>query len=156
MHEDYSLTCPPLSIARYSFKQLSRLRRREENEKCPNFETVTKGIRTRALSIASPQSYRASLYCVETVLLCIDRQRFVNFIYTICLCFQMRHNNKLLVRTSMRRTVVDIILPYETNIIYDFIKQCFIEINTASKLATRHGLSRGCVKYGLPDHFKPF
>ena len=29
---DYSLTFPPLSIARYSFIQLSRLRRREENE----------------------------------------------------------------------------------------------------------------------------
>ena len=28
----YSLTCPPLSIARNSFIQLSRLRRREENE----------------------------------------------------------------------------------------------------------------------------
>ena len=27
-----SLTCPPLSIARYSFIQLSLLRRREENE----------------------------------------------------------------------------------------------------------------------------
>ena len=32
LRNDYSLTCPPLSIARYSFIQLSRLRRREENE----------------------------------------------------------------------------------------------------------------------------
>ena len=38
-----SLTFPPLSIARYSFIQLSRLRRREVNEKCPIFETVAKG-----------------------------------------------------------------------------------------------------------------
>ena len=29
---DYSLTFPPLSITRYSFIQLSRLRGREENE----------------------------------------------------------------------------------------------------------------------------
>ena len=32
LRNDYSLTCPPLSIARHSFIQLSRLRRREENE----------------------------------------------------------------------------------------------------------------------------
>ena len=32
LRNDYSLTCPPLSIARYSLIQLSRLRRREENE----------------------------------------------------------------------------------------------------------------------------
>ena len=37
--------------------------------KCPNFETVTQGIRTRVLSIASPAfyqlSYRAPLYQVQ-------------------------------------------------------------------------------------------
>ena len=32
LRNDYSLTCPPLSIARYSFIQLSRLRRREVKE----------------------------------------------------------------------------------------------------------------------------
>ena len=32
LRNDYTLTCPPLSIARYSFIQLSRLRRREVNE----------------------------------------------------------------------------------------------------------------------------
>ena len=32
LRSDYFLTLPPLSIARYSFIQLSRLRRREENE----------------------------------------------------------------------------------------------------------------------------
>ena len=32
LRNDYSLTFPPLSTARYSFIQLSRLRRREENE----------------------------------------------------------------------------------------------------------------------------
>ena len=41
----------------YIFIQLRRLRRREEKRKCPNFETVAKGIRTRALSIASPAFY---------------------------------------------------------------------------------------------------
>ena len=60
LRNDYSLTFPPLSIARYSFIQLSRLRRREVKEKCPNFETVTTGIRTRALSIASPAFYQLS------------------------------------------------------------------------------------------------
>ena len=39
--EVYSLTFPPLSIARYSFIQL-------RERKCPNFETVAKGIRTWA------------------------------------------------------------------------------------------------------------
>ena len=55
--EDYSLTFPPLSIARYSLIQLSELGRR--GEKNPNFETVAKGIRTQALSIASLAFYRA-------------------------------------------------------------------------------------------------
>ena len=32
LYKDYSLTFPPLSIARYSFIQLSGLRSREENE----------------------------------------------------------------------------------------------------------------------------
>ena len=32
LRNDYSLTCPPLSITMYSFIQLSRLRSREENE----------------------------------------------------------------------------------------------------------------------------
>ena len=32
LRNDYSVTFPPLPIARYSFIQLSRLRRREENE----------------------------------------------------------------------------------------------------------------------------
>ena len=32
LRNDYTLTFPPLSIARYSFIQLSRLRRREVNE----------------------------------------------------------------------------------------------------------------------------
>ena len=41
LRNNYSLTPSPLSIARYSFIQLSGLRRREENEKCPNFETNT-------------------------------------------------------------------------------------------------------------------
>ena len=32
LRNDYSLTCPPLYIARFSFIQLSRLRHREEND----------------------------------------------------------------------------------------------------------------------------
>ena len=38
-----SLTFPPLSIARYSFIQLSRLRRQWREGKCPIFQTVAKG-----------------------------------------------------------------------------------------------------------------
>ena len=49
-------TCPPLHCL-YIFIQLRRLRHREEKIKCPNFKTVAKGIRTRALSIASPAFY---------------------------------------------------------------------------------------------------
>ena len=37
-----SLACPPLSIARYSFIQLSQLGRQWRERKCPNFETVAK------------------------------------------------------------------------------------------------------------------
>ena len=38
-----SLTFPPLSIARYSFIQLSQLGRQWRERKCPIFETVPKG-----------------------------------------------------------------------------------------------------------------
>ena len=38
-----SLTFPPLSIARYSFIQLSQLGRQLRERKCPIFETVAKG-----------------------------------------------------------------------------------------------------------------
>ena len=38
-----SLTFPPLSIARYSFIQLSEQGRQWRERKCPIFETVTKG-----------------------------------------------------------------------------------------------------------------
>ena len=38
-----SLTFPPLSIARYSFIQLSELERQWRERKCPIFETVAKG-----------------------------------------------------------------------------------------------------------------
>ena len=37
-----TLTCPPLSIARYSFIQLSEQGRQWRERKCPIFETVTK------------------------------------------------------------------------------------------------------------------
>ena len=53
-----SLTFPPLSIARYSFIQLSQLKRQWRERKCQIFETVAKRIRTRAHLIASPAFYR--------------------------------------------------------------------------------------------------
>ena len=62
-----SLIFPPLSIARYSFKQLSQLGRQWRERKCPIFETVAKGDSNPgsldcesgvlALSYRAPQSY---------------------------------------------------------------------------------------------------
>ena len=43
LRNDYSLTCPPLSIARYSFIQLSRLRRREEKENAQTSKRYQRG-----------------------------------------------------------------------------------------------------------------
>ena len=58
-----SLTFPPLSIARYSFIQLSQLGRQWRERKCPIFETVTKGdLNPGSLDCESgilPLSYRA-------------------------------------------------------------------------------------------------
>ena len=53
-----SLTFPLLSIARYSFIQMSQLGRQWRERKCPIFETEAKGIRTRAHLIASSAFYR--------------------------------------------------------------------------------------------------
>ena len=47
LRNDYSLTCPPLSIARYSFIQLSRLRRREENENAQTSKLYQRGFEPR-------------------------------------------------------------------------------------------------------------
>ena len=43
LRNDYSLTFPPLSIARYSFKQLSRLRRREVKENAQTSKRYQRG-----------------------------------------------------------------------------------------------------------------
>ena len=60
-----SLTFPPLSIARYSFIQLSQLGRQWRERKCPIFETVAKGdSNPGSLHCESgilPLSYRAPL-----------------------------------------------------------------------------------------------
>ena len=58
-----SLRIPPLSIARYSFIQLSQLGRQWRERTCPIFETVTKGdLNPGSLDCESgilPLSYRA-------------------------------------------------------------------------------------------------
>ena len=63
-----SLTFPPMSIARYSFIQLSQLGRQWRERKCPIFETVTKGdTNPCSLDCESgilPLSYRAPQYRV--------------------------------------------------------------------------------------------
>ena len=63
--EDYSRTFPLLSIATYSFIQQSELGCQWRERKCPNFETVAMGIRSRVLSIASPAFYHRAntLHC---------------------------------------------------------------------------------------------
>ena len=43
LRNDYSLTFPPLSIARYSFIQLSRLRRREVKENAQTSKRYQRG-----------------------------------------------------------------------------------------------------------------
>ena len=56
--EDYSLTFPPLCIARYSFIQLSELGCPGENENAQTLKWYQRGIQTGTLSIASPELYR--------------------------------------------------------------------------------------------------
>ena len=64
-----SLAFPPLSIARYSFIQLSELGRQWRERKCPIFETVTKRRSNQgSLDCESgilPLSYRAPLPVVK-------------------------------------------------------------------------------------------
>ena len=43
LSNEYSLTCPPLSIARYSFIQLSQLGRREEKENAQTSKRYQRG-----------------------------------------------------------------------------------------------------------------
>ncbi len=65
-----SLTCPPLSIARYSFIQLSQLGPQWTERKCPIFETVAKGDSNAGSldceSCILPRSYRARCDCKES------------------------------------------------------------------------------------------
>ena len=63
LRNDYSLTFPPLSIARYSFKQLSRLRRREVKENAQTskrhqrgFEPGLSRLRVRHSTTEPPRS----------------------------------------------------------------------------------------------------
>ena len=61
LRNDYSLTFPPLSIARYSCIQLSRLRRREVKEKMPKLRNGNNGDSNPGSgSIASPAFYQLS------------------------------------------------------------------------------------------------
>ena len=66
-----SLTFPPLSIARYSFIQLSQQGRQWRERKCPIFETVANGdSNPRSLDCEScilPLSYRAPWTADENV-----------------------------------------------------------------------------------------
>ena len=61
MRNDYSLIFPPLSIARYSFIQLSQQGRQLRGRICPIFETVATGSLDCESGIL-PLSYRAPQY----------------------------------------------------------------------------------------------
>ena len=80
-----SLTFPPLSIARYSFIQLSQQGRQWRERKCPIFEMVAKGDSNQgSLDCESgvlPLSYRAPCH-IHNSLFQIDRP---SIIITACL-----------------------------------------------------------------------
>ena len=71
LRNDYSLTFPPLYIARYPFKQLSQLGLQWRERKCSNFETVAKGdSNPGSLNCESgilPLSYRLTGYRAQHI-----------------------------------------------------------------------------------------
>ena len=74
LRNDYSLTFPPLSIARYSFKQLSRLRRREVKENAQTSKRYQRGfepglsrLRVRHSTTEPPRSTTTKLHGTSTV-----------------------------------------------------------------------------------------
>ena len=81
-----SLTFPPLSIARYSFIQLSEQGRQWRERKCPLFETVTKrDSNPGSLDCESgilPLSYRAPQLQLQLHNFCIINYNF-NYNYVI-------------------------------------------------------------------------
>ena len=78
-----SLTFPPLPIARYSFIQLSEQGRQWRERNCPLFDTVAKGIRTRALLIASPAFYSTTELSRSAYRICCY--------LTVCILREMMH-----------------------------------------------------------------
>ena len=71
LRNDYSFTFPPLSIARYSFIQLSRLRRREVKENAQTSKRYQRGfepglsrLRVRHSTTEPPRSTIHLLHCV--------------------------------------------------------------------------------------------
>ena len=62
LRNDYSLTCPPLSIDKYSFIQLTELEHREEKENALTSKRYQSGFEHLSLDCESgilPLSYRA-------------------------------------------------------------------------------------------------
>ena len=85
-----SVTFPPLSIARYSFIQLSQLERQWRERKCPIFETVTKG-----------DSNPGSLVCESGILPLSYRAPHVNMIInTISHSKEMQNERNILCNTN--------------------------------------------------------
>ena len=74
LRNDYTLTFPPLSIARYSFIQLSRLRRREVKENAQTSKRYQRGfepglsrLRVRHSTTEPPRSTQQLLICSVTL-----------------------------------------------------------------------------------------
>ena len=127
-----SLTCPPLSIARYSFIQLSQLGPQWRERKCPIFETVAKGdSNPGSLDCESgilPLSYRTPLnVSVQYIGYCFC------IMGTACdVTVKARHPPLLCLNTSNLKTAL----------IHDFTDQKFVGRFVAVRVITAaHTLS---------------
>ena len=87
LRNNYSLTFPPLSIARYSFIQLSRLRRREVKENAQTSKRYQRGfepglsrLRVRHSTTEPPRS----TWCTCYVLYAINTTKVLKFMTDEC------------------------------------------------------------------------
>ena len=107
-----SLTCPPLSIARYSFIQLSQQGRQWRERKCPNFDTVAKqDSNPGSLDCKSgilPLSYRAPFNKIAiqaTAQMAADKEA-VGLSRVLSLNLTVSCPYEIIVRSQFRKDVV--------------------------------------------------
>ena len=88
MREGCSYTYPPLSIARYSFIQLSELEQCRVKKTCPRFLTLQHRIRTRVLLVERPKLYHFAI-------------RFCTIIpYTAGFCYLLLHTTNWVISST--------------------------------------------------------